>query len=57
MMLWQEVYFGNSIKNWVIALVIILVAFLILKVIQKVAIAKISRFARQTQTMIDDLPQ
>ncbi|OGP89644.1 MAG: mechanosensitive ion channel protein MscS [Deltaproteobacteria bacterium RBG_19FT_COMBO_43_11] len=53
-MFWNEVYFGNSIKDWVIAFVIILVVFLVLKVIQKIAIAKISRFARKTKMVIDD---
>ncbi len=54
-MFWNEVYFGNSVKNWLIAAAIILTVFFVLKVIQKIAIAKISTFARKTKILADDL--
>ena len=55
MTFWGEIYFGNSIEDWTIAFIIMVATFIILKVIQKVAIIKISRLARRTKTNIDDL--
>jgi small-conductance mechanosensitive channel len=54
-MFWNEVYFGNSVKNWLIAAAIILTVFFVLKVFQKIAIAKISTFAHKTKILADDL--
>jgi len=55
MMFWQEMYFGNSIKDWAIALSIILIVFTALKIIQKIAISKLSMLAKKTENQIDDL--
>lgn len=54
-MFWGEIYFGNSIEDWTIAFVTMMVTFMILKIIQKVAILRISMLARRTKTNIDDL--
>ena len=54
-MFWQEMYFGNSIKDWTIALSIILIVFTVLNIVQKIAISKLSAMARKTENQIDDL--
>ncbi len=54
-MFWSEIYFGNSVEDWTIAFIIMVVTFIILKVIQKIAVLKISKLARRTKTDIDDL--
>ncbi len=54
-MFWQDVYFGNSIKDWTIAFSIILIVFTALKIVQKIAISKLSMLARKTENQIDDL--
>lgn len=54
-MFWPDVYFGNSIKDWTIAFSIILIVFTVLKIVQKIAISKLSMLARKTENQIDDL--
>jgi small-conductance mechanosensitive channel len=54
-MFWQDVYFGNSIKDWTIAFSIIMIVFTVLKIVQKIAISKLSILARKTENQIDDL--
>lgn len=54
-MFWQEVYFGNSIKDWTIAFSIILIVFAVLKIVQKIAISNLSMLARKTENQLDDL--
>lgn len=54
-MFWQEIYFGNSVKDWTIALSIILIVFSFLKIVQKIVVAKLAMLARKTENQIDDL--
>ncbi len=55
MIFWQEIYFGNSVKDWTIALSLILIVFFALKIVQKIAVAKLATLARKTENQIDDL--
>jgi len=55
MSLLQDVYGGNTIQNWLIALLTLILAFAALKIIQRLAIRKLSRLAAATETQIDDL--
>lgn len=55
MNLLQEVYWGNTIQNWLVALLTLILAFAALKIIQRLAIRKLSRLAAATETQIDDL--
>ncbi len=51
----QNVYLGNSLQNWTIAVCILLIVFTLLKVAQKIAISKLSKLAANTDNAIDDL--
>lgn len=54
-MILQTIYWGNTFQDWLIALCIFLVVFATFKIIQKVAISKLSKLARSTDNEFDDL--
>ncbi|MBN1365653.1 MAG: mechanosensitive ion channel family protein [Syntrophaceae bacterium] len=51
----QEFYLGNKLQNWLLFLCTLIVAFTILKIIQTVAIRRLSALAASTANQIDDL--
>jgi len=50
-----KIYLGNSIQSWLVALVIFMVTFLVIKSVQAVVVHRLSRLAEKTTTHIDDL--
>lgn len=52
---WQQIYFGNSIKDWVIALGIIIAGFILLYLIKRIALRRIKKWADKTETSVDDI--
>lgn len=55
MNLLQELYLGNTLQNWLIALLAFILVFIDLKIIQSIAVRKLSKLAATTDTQIDDL--
>ncbi len=51
----ESVYLGNTLQDWLIAACILIVIFAVLKIIQRVAISKLSKLAVKTDNQIDDL--
>lgn len=51
----SEIYLGNTLQNWLIAVSVLVVTFSVLKAIQRVAISKLSKLAAATDNQIDDL--
>ena len=51
----ENVYLGNTLQNWLVALCMMVVAFAILKIIHRVTISRLSKLAATTDTQIDDL--
>lgn len=51
----QELYFGNTVQNWLTALLTLVLVFTALKIIQSIAVRKLSRLAAATENQIDDL--
>ena len=51
----EKVYLGNTLQNWLIAVCVLIVVFFILKMVQRLAIHKISKLATRTENQIDDL--
>lgn len=51
----EIVYLGNTVQNWLIALVILLVTFMVLKIIQRLVISRLSKLAAATDNQVDDL--
>ena len=51
----DKIYLNNAIENWLIALIIAIVTFTILKVLQRLALKKLMKHTQKTQTEIDDL--
>jgi small-conductance mechanosensitive channel len=53
--LMQQVYLGNSIQKWLSALCILLFVFAILMIVKSLVIRKLSKLAKLTETMLDDM--
>ncbi len=51
----KKVYLENTIQDWLIAACIMVIVFVILKIIQRVGISRLSRLAASTDNKIDDL--
>lgn len=55
MTLLGKIYLGNAVETWFIALGAVFVTFLILKVLQRILLSRLSGIALHTETQIDDL--
>ncbi|MFA5324125.1 MAG: hypothetical protein WC373_15740, partial [Smithella sp.] len=55
MNLLQEIYFGNTLQEWIVALSTFAVIFTVLKILQTIATRKLSKLASLTSNQIDDL--
>jgi small-conductance mechanosensitive channel len=51
----DQIYLNNTVQNWLTALIMVIVTFIILKVIQSLTLKKLTKIAQKTQTEIDDL--
>ncbi len=51
----ENVYLGNTLQNWLIAICILIVVFSVLKIIQRLAVSRLSKLAEATDNQIDDL--
>ncbi len=51
----SNMYLGNMLQDWLIAVFILIVVFSVLKIIQRVVISKLERLAASTENQIDDL--
>jgi len=51
----DRVYGGNPVKQWLIALMITVVAYFVLRVIQGIATGRLARHAETTHNPVDDL--
>ncbi|MEO8168290.1 MAG: hypothetical protein ABI623_08585, partial [bacterium] len=51
----QEQYFGNTVLQWIIAASTAIVVLAILKCIQWFVVKRIAKFAKNTETEIDDM--
>ncbi len=52
---WDQVYFNNSLREWGIALSIIIVSFLCLKILQSILLSRLRSWAKKSKTTVDDL--
>lgn len=51
----QQTYWGNSIRDYIIAAGIIIVGIILLKIIKRIVLVRFRQFAKNTATDIDDL--
>ncbi len=51
----NQIYLGNTLYNWLVAVCILAAFFVTLKIIQRVVISRLSKLAAKTDTPIDDL--
>ncbi|MFA5093126.1 MAG: hypothetical protein WC543_04205 [Candidatus Omnitrophota bacterium] len=51
----DQVFFGNSLWNYLIALVTLFVSLVFVKVVVRMIIGRLKKFAEKTITTIDDL--
>jgi len=54
-MILQDIYWGNTLQDWLIALSIFLAVLITLKITQRLAIRKLSKLAGLTDNKFDDL--
>ena len=52
--IWSNIVFGNSIKDWFIAIAIITASIILLHVIKTIIIAQLKKWSAKTHTTIDD---
>lgn len=53
--IWQYTFLGNTLKDWLIAIGIIVIASVAILVFKKVIVAQLKRVAAKTKTSLDDL--
>lgn len=51
----NQIYLGNTLYDWIVAVCILAAFFITLKIIQRVVISRLSKLAAKTDTPIDDL--
>lgn len=51
----ETVYWGNTAQSWLIAVAIAMASFAVLKIVQRMAISRLSKLAAKTATQVDDL--
>ena len=51
---WSQVYFHNSVRDWFIALAIIVGGIIVLRIIQAVVVSWVQKFATRTASTFDD---
>jgi len=51
----EQVYLGNTLQNWIIGVCVLMGVFGALKILQRVAIVRLSKLAAATENQIDDL--
>lgn len=51
---WQEIYFGNSVRDWSITLGIIIIAGVVLYGLKKTVLSKLKLLASRTENSVDD---
>lgn len=52
---WDQVYFNNTLRDWSIAISIIVGAFIFLKIFQSIFIGRLRTWAKKSHTTVDDL--
>ncbi|HPC86173.1 MAG TPA: mechanosensitive ion channel family protein [Smithellaceae bacterium] len=53
--LFETVYLGNSLQHWIIGVCVLMGVFGMLKIVQRVAIHRLSKLAAATDNQVDDL--
>jgi small-conductance mechanosensitive channel len=51
---WEKMLWGNSIKDWIIAIGIIAVSIFLLHILKKIVLAQLKKWSKKTNTTIDD---
>jgi len=54
-MMFETMYLGNTIQDWLIGIGVAVAVFLLLKAVRRVVIRRLGKFAEKTKTEIDDL--
>ncbi|MEN6375320.1 MAG: mechanosensitive ion channel family protein [Smithella sp.] len=55
MTFFEKIFFGNSVQSWLIALCILIAAFLVLIIIRKILLKHLTALAGRTNIQIDDM--
>ncbi len=51
---WDYIFWGNTVRDWTIALSIIITSIIILSIVRRVVIVRIQKFSANTKTSLDD---
>jgi hypothetical protein len=52
--LWTQVYWNNTLREWITAFVILVICIVAIKIFKTVVISAIKRFSKRTKTTWDD---
>ncbi len=52
---WEKIYFGNSLRDWMIAAGIIVVGVIVLYTIKRIVLIRLKKLASKTNNSIDDI--
>ncbi|KPL19349.1 MAG: mechanosensitive ion channel protein MscS [candidate division Zixibacteria bacterium SM23_81] len=55
MTVWDTTYYGNTVRAWLFALLLMAVVMVVLKLLTGVILRRLSAFAKKTKTELDDL--
>ncbi len=52
--IWEQIFWGNSVRDWAAALIAMIVFFLVLRIVKSLVVRRLETFAEKTHTEIDD---
>ena len=51
---WEKILWGNTIRDWVIAIIIIAVSIFLLRIVKTIVLVQLKKWSKKTNTTIDD---
>jgi small-conductance mechanosensitive channel len=51
---WSQVFWGNTLKDWAIAISIIIVTFIVLRIARKIVLGRLKLWSQRTNTQFDE---
>src|SRR5688572_29783695 len=51
---WEKIFLGNTIRDWVIAISIIVGSILLLRLVRKIVVRQLKKWSERSNTTIDD---
>ena len=52
---WEQLFLGNSVKQWIIAAAIIVAGVILLYVLKTIVLSRLNKWAEKTSNSVDDI--